>query len=155
MDEKTIARFWAKVDKREPDECWPWKAGKNNQGYGRYRVSTSKLVIASRFALSLALGRELVRTEDACHRCDNPSCVNPAHLFLGSRLDNIRDMLNKGRNAQPKGERHNKARLTDASVLEMRRLYAEGVSGPRLAVLFGVAQTTANRVVSRQLWRHI
>lgn len=104
------ARFWAKVDVRGPDECWLWKrciAG----GYGRFGIGsrsdgTRKSERASRVALTLHLGRELSAGMLACHRCDNPECCNPAHLFEGTVQDNAQDCAAKGRTNKPSGEDH-------------------------------------------------
>jgi hypothetical protein len=88
-------RFWAKVDKRSgPDSCWTWTAAKTLRGYGRFMLD-GKARLAHRLAWRLAGGTEAEAL--VCHRCDNPSCVNPAHLFLGDQFDNMRDMTAKGR----------------------------------------------------------
>jgi HNH endonuclease len=96
MDEKTIARFWAKVDIKPCHECcWPWKAGCNQRGYGNIRVC-GRVVGAHRVSMEIAAG-PIPRWAHVCHRCDNPHCVNPRHLFLGSAYDNVQDSLAKGR----------------------------------------------------------
>jgi hypothetical protein len=95
-DDLTIERFWSKVDKRGPDECWPWLGNIGLNGYGRffYRGSWRP---ANRIGLQITLGRELNQTEKACHHCDNPPCVNPAHLWSGSVAENAQDSVRKGR----------------------------------------------------------
>lgn len=88
-------RFWAKVDRRGPDECWEWRAGKNRTGYGLFGVDKgSKL--SHRIALRFS-GVDVPDGMFVCHRCDNPPCCNPAHLFLGTQFDNMRDCSAKGR----------------------------------------------------------
>lgn len=101
-------RFWAKVDRRGPDECWVWKAGTNEAGYGRIRAGGvgSPDLMAHRYSWSLANGQEIPDGMFACHRCDNPPCVNPAHLFIGTPLDNIRDAIAKGRARYPEKRTH-------------------------------------------------
>jgi hypothetical protein len=98
-----VERFWEKVDRRADDECWPWIAGTTVDGYGALAIGTPsrRYVRAHRFSLMLHLGmfdRRLL----VLHDCDNPSCVNPAHLRLGTQFDNMRDMSAKGRGAGQK-----------------------------------------------------
>lgn len=89
-----IERFWSKVDKRGPDECWPWTGGKFWDGYGWFSVAGAKKK-AHRVSFFLQHGRW---PEPCClHRCDNPGCVNPVHLFEGTHTDNMRDRERKGR----------------------------------------------------------
>jgi hypothetical protein len=88
-------RFWEKVDRRDPDECWPWHGAKVN-GYGHI-WSGGRMQKASRVALELTLKRALGVAELALHSCDNPPCCNPAHLRAGTNSDNTRDMVERGR----------------------------------------------------------
>lgn len=94
---KDAARFWRKVDRRGPDECWLWTASKTKSGYGHLGLGL-KVVRAHRLAMVIA-GHEVPPHLSVCHKCDNPACVNPAHLFVGSMSDNIRDSVQKGRHA--------------------------------------------------------
>jgi hypothetical protein len=87
-------RFWARVDRRQPSECWPWR-GSFNAEYGRIKME-GRNYIATHVALALD-GRPVTLGTEACHSCDNPPCVNPAHLFAAPHLDNVRDMVAKGR----------------------------------------------------------
>ncbi len=90
------------------------------------------------------------------HRCDNPKCCNPAHLFLGTVADNTRDMDSKGRRRSRFGEGHPHAKLTAAKVIEIRRLYAQGGKTHRaLADEFGVAAPVVTRIINRKSWRAV
>jgi hypothetical protein len=95
-----VIRFWAKVDKRGPDDCWPWTGARRRRGYGVISVgagSNRKMVVASRLSWEMANGA-IPPGMMICHKCDNPPCVNPGHLFLGTGADNARDTVRKGRN---------------------------------------------------------
>lgn len=96
------ARFWPKVDRSGgPDACWPWMAGTSQKTSARYGVIRGshrqgfKVLLAHRVALALASGGRMPKAKDACHRCDNPICCNPSHLFWGSHRDNMRDYAAK------------------------------------------------------------
>lgn len=146
-------RFWAKVDRGARHECWPWKGAKNAKGYGVLRLpEDGGLALAHRIALRLA-GRDpgalLAR-----HKCDNPSCVNPAHLVAGTPADNSADMVSRGRSLR--GEQQPGAKLSEEAVREMRHLYAAGeVTIRELAERFDVAFGTAQAAVRGYRWSHV
>lgn len=97
--ERTIEeRFWSKVDRRGPNECWPWAASLGSRGYGQF-VYLGRPAPASRVAWIITHGHELTSEQFVCHTCDNRPCCNPAHLWLGSLADNLRDMFRKGRDS--------------------------------------------------------
>lgn len=97
-------RFWSKVAKSHPDECWLWTAGVNSHGYGHFTLDAcrGKKIKVHRFSWQLHSGTELPDELDVLHRCDNPPCCNPTHLFVGTAVDNVRDMIAKGRAPQRK-----------------------------------------------------
>lgn len=88
-------RFWAKVERRGPDDCWPFFGATNGFGYGTFSYN-GRMRVATHASLMLA-GIEVPRGSIVCHKCDNPPCVNPAHLFVGTQRDNLLDMHRKGR----------------------------------------------------------
>jgi hypothetical protein len=113
-------RFWPKVDRRGPDECWPWiaKAVCRN-GYGRMSDGRHRQLRAHRIAYELANG-PVPEGLDVCHSCDNPPCCNPAHLFLGTAKDNMADAKRKGRTSPPPhyfGEDHHNAKFGHTAAL--------------------------------------
>lgn len=135
---KRLERFMAKIDKRAPDECWPWTGYRKATGYGEFSTS-EKRYLAHRLALRFS-GVDVQPGAVVMHSCDNPPCCNPAHLSVGTAADNNRDMVAKGRN------RHvcSTAKLTpeQRNVIISRR----GEPLPKLAAEFGVAKSTICRV---------
>lgn len=143
-------RFLSKLNRT--DTCWLWTAARNSDGYGQIGVEgTSKL--AHRVAYVLFRG-EIPEGMEVCHKCDNPACCNPDHLFLGETIDNMQDMAAKDRSTH--GERNPHAKLTEAQVREARRLYATGLhTATRLGRMFGVAEQTMSALLKRRTWKRI
>ncbi len=133
-------RFWPKVEKRANGECWPWLGHLSSRGYGQIRTGLSgdRRETAHRASWRLAHG-QVPSDLFVCHRCDNPPCVNPAHLFLGTTQENTADRHTKGRSLR--GAEHGSAKLTDAQVAEIRELWLWGSQGKALAIRFGVSQS--------------
>lgn len=164
MDE----RFWPKVSAPDENGCMNWMAGKRD-GYGMFFDGHRKR-LATHIALEL-VGISLPAGQCALHRCDNPSCVNYEHLFVGTRGDNNRDRVKKGRSVYvtgerhgtkthpervPRGERSGKAKLTEAKVLEIRRLKKVlRIRNLDLSKMFGVNRPTISKVIHRRLWAHV
>lgn len=143
-------RFWSKVDKSGgPDACWPWTDALSPAGYGQIMIDY-KRVRANRAAL-LFSGHTIPAGSMVCHKCDNRSCCNPAHLFIGTPADNAADMVSKHRQAV--GERHGRARLTQTEVDAIRELHAGGGwTHVKLARLFGVSSANICVVVNGKSW---
>jgi len=147
---KDVARFWRKVVVRGPDECWEW-LGSHSAGYGTIGFDYTSIG-AHRFLWWILTGvypGELY----VCHHCDNPGCVNPAHLFLGTPKDNTQDALSKGRMAI--GTRVASARFTEEDIREIRRKRAAGVSAFELADEYKVNHAYIYHIVARKAWKHI
>ena len=146
---KTPDDFWRKVTIGAVDECWPFTGGCNHARYGRVRYQRHRW-IAHRLAWTLT-NSPIPRDMFVLHRCDNPPCCNPAHLFLGTQTDNMQDMTAKGRGKF--GERNGRAKLTSEDVRTMRHLYfAERKTQHELAKFFCVSLVSAKRIVNRKTW---
>src|SRR5690606_26216538 len=131
------ARFWSKVDRSAgPIACWPWTGRREAAGYGSANTKTGRRK-AHRVAYSLTKG-PLLSGMSVCHACDNPCCVNPAHLWLGTHRENMRDRATKGRGGNLKGVANGRAKLTDQSVSWIRLLKARGLTNRQIADAFGV-----------------
>lgn len=138
--------------------CWEWQ-GSTRNGYGRMTIGsrtdgTRKTVSTHRLAYELHYG-EIPDGMEVCHKCDNRRCVNPYHLFLGTRQDNIDDREQKGRNNPPKGENHPKAKLTEGDVFEIREKRKKGKSFGKLAEEYGVCKKTIMDAVSGKNWSYL
>ena len=146
-------RFEAKFKKGERSDCWEWEASKLPTGYGRFNIA-GRIQRASRVAYQLYVG-EIAEGLFVCHRCDNPSCVNPDHLFLGTPADNMRDRGNKGRGKDQCGEKNSSAKLTNAQVIEIMALHNDGARNIDLAKEFGVAPQTISAIVCGHNWANL
>lgn len=142
-------RFWSKVDKRGPNDCWLWTAGKQTKGYGQFWLGAK--VRAHRVSWEMVNG-PIPAGLCVLHRCDVRACVNPAHLWLGTRSDNSADMSRKGR--ATRGARSHSAKLTREMVRQIRHVHPSKTT-TRLGEIFGVAPGTIGRAVRREAWRHI
>lgn len=148
----TPERFWSKV--RRGEGCWTWLASTSPRGYGNIRWRGRKHR-ANRIAWELERG-PVPEGMFVCHSCDNPSCVNPDHLFLGTAKDNAQDRTQKGRNRSCRGETHGMVKLTSQQVLEIRQRWAAGPPNQRLlAQEYGVCRPLISMIVHRRIWAHI
>lgn len=144
-------RFWGKVE--IADGCWEWKRCLSSAGYGKIGVDGGS-VYAHRLSWEMANG-EIPDGASVLHHCDNPPCVRPDHLFLGSKKDNTGDAIRKGRFVNPpikRGVSNHNAKLTDQFVVEIRK---STLSAPALAIRYNVAVTTIEKVRARSAWKHV
>lgn len=150
--------FWEKVNKDHPTDCWIWTADTSEAGYGQLTIHGEPKA-AHRVSWEMHYG-PIPPKMCVCHGCDNPPCVRPEHLFLGTNADNNWDTRMKGRINPTRGERSHNVKLTKEQVLEIRRVYKRGpnrfVGGTpstfELARTYGVHQVTISNVLLRKSW---
>lgn len=156
-------RFWARVAKGSPEECWVWQGKLSRDGYGRFKC----LGVTYRphaFVWRLLNG-EIAKGKQVNHRCDNRGCVNPSHLYQGTQADNMRDKVARNRQAtgwnngshtkperRPRGERVGGAKLTAEKVIAIR---ASENSSAYLARVYGVTKANIGMIRARKTWAHI
>ncbi len=155
--EKDMRRFFAKIQKTS--SCWLWQGTTNGTaGYGSFRVGSMKdgsrrKILAHRFSYKLHKN-QIPEKLIVCHSCDNPLCVNPEHLFLGTHKDNMQDCCSKGRIS--KGEHRPKSKLTNQQVEYIRKVFTlrhSKFGGAALARRFGVCHQLIHRIVRGKTWK--
>lgn len=145
------SRFWEKVDKS--GECWVWTAAKNSAGYGLFGDSKKHLV--HRISYEIHFG-EIPAGLHVCHRCDNPPCLRPEHLFAGTDHDNHMDAMLKGRLKGRVDRRGTGGKLTDDQIREIRRVYQEGgVTGRSLAFCYGISPSSLSKIVRGETYTNL
>lgn len=146
-------RFEEKFTKGPDDVCWEWMAGTNSKGYGVIGKGrrVDGLDYAHRVSYMTYVG-DIPDGHDVCHSCDNPKCVNPKHLFVGTRKDNMQDCVSKGRTNKPIGESHPKALLTEKDVLRIR---ASNETNKALAKKYQMSVSGIRSARVGISWKHI
>jgi hypothetical protein len=131
--------------------CWEWPLGLGHNGYGKicYKFRTLLVHRASYQEFIGPIPQGLL----VCHRCDNPKCYNPMHLFLGTPKDNTMDMIRKGRGRHSRGEQ--RSHRTDDQIREIRKRYATGSTLTELSREFGCRTSNIHAIVNRRSWKHI
>lgn len=178
LSESDLKRFWEKVDILGKDDCWEWKAGKSKDGYGRFKLR-GKTYYAHRISWFLKNGT-IPHGILVCHDCDNPSCENPSHFFLGTNKNNRQDASKKGRlptgekhwsrvnpeklargdnngsrthpEKMPRRESHGMSKFTNFDILSIRKRYSEGETQSSIAESFKIYQPYVSRIVNGKAW---
>ena len=150
-DRDFTKRFWAKVEKRGPNDCWLWTASKDRHGYGTFQLN-GKPRKAHRLSWVLSNG-PVPDGLCVCHSCDVRLCVNHSHLWAGSNKANTVDMVAKGRNVTLRGEEASWSKLTNEEVVAIKSTV--GVSQRKMARQYGVCQTMISKIRLGDRWRHV
>lgn len=158
ISQKLLNRFWEKVDKNGiynkqlKSRCWEWTAAKSCFGYGHIGIK-KKVYAAHRISWLIHTG-EMPKL-CVLHKCDNPACIRPDHLFLGTRADNHRDMVKKGRSWDRHGEKNPRAKLTIDDVKKIKKLYATGkYTQKEIGKMFNVSDVSISYIVIGKTWKN-
>lgn len=145
---RNVGDFWSRVYVGESDTCWNWAGAKTNSGYGVYAPMPGVLLRSHRVAYALhneGIDDDLL----VCHTCDNPSCCNPQHLFIGTPKDNMTDMISKGRKVVLRGENNPMSKLSDVQV---REIFQDPRTNTQIANEYGISSSLASLIRRRKIW---
>ncbi len=150
--------FWTYITKLDEDKCWPWSGGLTASGYGKFWYN-KKIWLSHRLVYYFTYGK-IDDSMFVCHRCDNPMCCNPKHLFLGSAKDNTNDMINKGRQQDyskvVRGSDNLMSKVTEQQVKEILFLHQEGKCKKKeIANKYGLTLSGLESIIYRRCWKHI
>lgn len=137
---------------KDVNGCWEWQGARHRQGYGNFPYKRS-VHLAHRISWKLFKG-EIPINMKVCHKCDNPPCVNPDHLFLGYQKDNVNDMFKKQRKDH-KGEKHPRVKLTKQQILEIRDLLNRGITQEIICSKYGITNSHVGSIKHRRTWKDI
>lgn len=148
-------RFWAKVKRAGPDDCWNWQGSRCglHAEYGQTFYNGHRLT-AHRGAWLLSTGTLPLPRLEVCHSCDNPLCCNPSHLWIGTHKQNMEDKAAKGRSNVPFGSNTGNSKLSEFEVAQIKRLLKSGLSQRKIAKQFSVSQPTISYIKNGLHWTH-
>ena len=148
------------VIRKEGNECWGWKHTTNNSGYGYFSSKGEKAIAAHRYSYEKYIGI-IPDGLFVLHKCDNPPCSNPSHLFVGTNSDNIKDSYSKGRRkpvpieSMPRGDSCHLAKLSESQAIEIKNMITEGKGNTEIAKLFGIVHQTVSCIRNGKTWKHV
>ena len=162
FNKETMRRFWTKVDSR--GDCWLWTGGQRGNGYGCFKVN-GKVLSAHRVSWVIKHG-EIPTGKLILHKCNNRSCVNPKHLYVGTHKDNVADAIRAGThyfakksyfntNSARKGTENGSSKLDNIKVRDIRMLRKEGMGCRELGRLYSVDHSIISEVVNHKIWKHV
>lgn len=145
-------RFMSHVKKsNDPNACWEWIGAKYASGYGEFNIN-HKMYYAHRISYALYVG-DIPNDKCVCHSCDNPGCINPDHLWLGTYQDNTNDMISKNRQVHVKGENHGRHKLSEQEIYQIREMIEQGYSQREIANVFDITIANVSCIKLRKSWR--
>jgi hypothetical protein len=147
-------RFKEFIGETNERGCIVWSGYKSHDGYGRFYMGNNITVAAHRFSYEINCG-PIPDNLQVLHKCDNPPCVNPEHLFLGTPNDNAKDRAKKGRQQRHHGESNPNSKVSVEDVKEIRKMHKQGYTSKQIAELFPIASSSIRRIYSRKDWKHI
>lgn len=151
-----LEEFWSHVDRRGPNDCWPWIAALDKKGYGKVGIRSLDQCGRGAHQVAYVITHNMDPIPEGinvCHSCDNPPCCNPAHLFLGTQKDNLKDCAVKMRTAR--GSANGQAKLTEDNIRQIFILKDRGASSKRLAEMFSITRGSITRILAGGRWAHI
>ena len=153
--QKQIERFRERAQPITESGCWVWMGAVQSSGYGHLKIN-GRYLLAHRVSYMMSAG-QIPDGLHVLHKCDNRVCVNPTHLFLGDRFENMQDMISKGRGKWPpkRGEQNGNTSLKECDVIDLREKFEIGVSRAELARIFNIGWSSVDRIVKRKVWSHI
>jgi hypothetical protein len=144
-----LNRIFDKKHKKLDCGCWQWKGVCTSSGHGQIGSKGAHRFSYERYKGNIPEGIYV------CHHCDNPGCVNPDHLFLGTPLDNMQDMIKKGRDRKAKGETSGTHKLKEKDIKNIRKLSKEGKNYKEISEIFGIHRSTVGQIVRNERWKHL
>jgi predicted XRE-type DNA-binding protein len=150
MNHETIKRFWENVKITSLDHCWIWTGSKTRANYGVMH-NYGKVEYAHRLSVIYS-GRKIPKKYHVCHKCDNPPCVNPTHLFVGTPKDNVVDKILKNRHVY--GENHPNAKISNEDVFKIKEMVKNGVWQSEISKIFNIDQSHVSNIVNGISRRH-